>query len=143
MAERRIERRRRDEAPRVEARSSPANVLILSVIGVLGLLAVTTAMVGTGFDDKTPHGKILGDLQRVAHAQELHHQRHGTFAELPAALDLEASSGVRLTITRGNGSSWEAVASHDVGLTCVQTGQLDTRGRPIRVRPVCYMDGGR
>ena len=140
MQERRIERRRRDEAPRVQAQTGPANVLILSVIGVLGLLAVTTAMVGTGYDDKTPHGRVLGDLQRVADAQELHHQRHGEFAEWLESLDVRAVEGVRLTVTRADQRTWEAVASHGVGLTCVQTGQLDKRARPIRNRPVCYMD---
>ena len=142
MEEKRIERRRRVEAPPPQPRSSPVNVLILVVIGVLGVLAATTAMLGTGFDDRTPHGRVLGDLQRVAEAQEVHHRRHARFAEWSETLALQATEGVRVTVTRGDARSWEAIASHEVGLTCIQTGRLDARGRPVRERPICYTNSG-
>ena len=143
MEERRIERRRREEAPPVRARTSPVNLLILAVIGILGVLAAATAVVGTGFDDKTPHGRVLGDLQHVADAQELHHARYGEFAAWLEALGVEPKEDVRLILTRGDSTGWEAVATHAIGLTCVQGGRVEESGRVVRDRPTCYNEAPR
>jgi hypothetical protein len=92
---------------------------------------------GGGFDDVTPHGKILGDLQRVAEAQAAHHAETGTFAAWTRSLELASNPDVRVTILRGGATQWEAVAYHPVGLSCAQVGRL-VRGA-VRTDPaVCF-----
>lgn len=137
MSRRMGDRRRVEHPVRLQPRRSPANLLILTVVAVLGASAAAAAVMDTGFDDVTPHGQVLGELHRVAEAQERYHTRHGTFAGWTRTLGLEPSAGVRVTIIRGDHSGWEAVATHDVGLSCVQRGEAE--GAVLRRdRPACF-----
>lgn len=118
-------------------RQSPANILILTVVGVLGITAVAAAVMGGGFDDVTPHGQVLGDLQRVADAQAMHHAEHGEFAAWMRSLNVASHPDVRVTLLHGGKTEWEAVAYHTVGLTCAQTGKLE-RGAVRTEPPACF-----
>lgn len=116
---------------------SPANLLLLTVIGVLGISAAAAAVMGSGFDDVTPHGQLLGELQRVAEAQEARYARSGEYAEWLPTLGIEPHPEVRLSLVHGGGDRWEAVAYHPIGLTCIQSGAVD-RGAPATEPAACY-----
>jgi hypothetical protein len=140
MAEREQDRRTTPSDLKVRPPSSPANFLILVVIGVLGTSAVAAALLGNGMEETTPHGQVLAALQRVAVAQEEHHARTGSFADWIQSLDVEATADVRVSVMRAGASGWEATATHPIGLTCVQEGRLQ-QGRLVRDPPVCYTPG--
>jgi hypothetical protein len=141
MSERERDRRKTAGDLRMRPRSSPANFLILVVIGVLGTTAVAAALLGTGVEETTPHGQVLASLQRVADAQEDHHRRTGRFADLLHTLELDLPEGIHVGVSRGGETGWEATASHPVGLLCVQEGRLQ-QGRAVRDQPVCYTTEG-
>jgi hypothetical protein len=141
MADRERDRRTTPNPLQVRPPSSPANFLILVVIGVLGATALAAALLGTGLEETTPHGQVLTSLQRVAEAQEEHHRRTGTFADWTHTLDVDVPADIRVGLTRGGASGWEAMASHAIGLTCIQEGRLH-KGRPVRESPVCYTTPG-
>lgn len=138
---RRARDRRRGESDLVpRPPSSPANLLILTIVGVLGLTAVAAAVMGSGFDDVTPHGQLLGDLQRVADAQERHYARTGTFAEWLPTLGVEPHPDARITVLHADATEWEAVANHSAGLTCMRSGRVEggvARSHP----PACFVPG--
>ena len=117
--------------------SSPANLLLLTVIGVLGISAAAAAVMGSGFDDITPHGQLLGELQRVAEAQEAHHARAGEYAQWLQTLGIEPNPEVRLSLLHGGGDRWEAIAYHPIGLTCTQAGRVEG-GVAKSEPPACY-----
>ena len=117
------ERRSRSSELTTRPPSSPANLLILAIISVLGVTAAAAAVMGSGFDDVTPHGQLLGDLQRVAEAQEMHYAETGAFAAWIRTLQVEMNPDVRMTFILGGGDAWEAVADHPAGLTCTQGGR--------------------
>jgi hypothetical protein len=137
MGERRRERRKTASDFKNRPPSSPANLLILVVIGVLAASALTAALFGTGFEETTPHGQVLTALQRVGDAQEERHLRAGAFAGWMDKLDVEPPADVRVDIVRGDANGWEAIATHAIGLGCAQVGKVE-RGRPVREPPVCY-----
>ena len=140
MSRRARDRRSGHDPLTPQPRSSPANLLILTVIGVLGMSAAVAAFMGSGFDDVTPHGQLLGDLNRVAEAQQEHYQETGAFAEWIRTLEVVPSSDVRVTMLRGGGHVWEAVADHPVGLTCTQSGRVE--GGAVRTDPPsCFTTG--
>ena len=136
----RRERRRRQtrlERPPL----SPVNHLILTVVLVLAATAAATAFLGPGYDDATPHGQVLGQLDRVARAQADFHADSGRFAEWIRTLEVEADHDVTVNILYADSTRWEAIASHQMGLTCSQSGRLGARGA-VRERPVCYTEPG-
>jgi hypothetical protein len=137
MAEKKRDRRRIPSDLKSRPPSSPANFLILVVVGVLGATAVAAALFGTGVEETTPHGQVLTSLQRVAEAQEEHYRRTGTFGEWLHTLDVEVPGEVRVAVLRGDRLSWKVTAAHPVGLTCIQEGHA-RQGRPAREPPVCY-----
>jgi hypothetical protein len=119
--------------------SSPANLLVLAAVAVLGASAAAAAFMGGGFEDVTPHGQLLGNLQVVAEAQERHYTQHGSFAVWLRSLDVEPTDpDIRMTLTQGGADRWEAVAYHPVGLTCTREGRI-VDGVPLSDRPVCFM----
>jgi hypothetical protein len=131
------DRRRTPSDLRLRPRSSPANLLVLTVVGVLAATAAAAVLFGTGFDETTPHGQVLTTLQRVAEAQEEHHRRTGEFAPSLHLLDLQVPDEVIPALMRVDGDRWEAMASHPAGLSCVQGGIL--KGRQLRRDPpTCY-----
>lgn len=137
MTRRGRDRRRVTHELRTGHRQSPANLLILTVVAVLCATAAAAAVMGGGFDDVTPHGQVLGDLQRVADAQERHYAKHGSFAEWTETLNLASHPDVRVTLLRGGPTEWEAVAYHTIGLTCAQAGRIE--GRVVRTDPpTCF-----
>jgi hypothetical protein len=140
MAERKRDRRTTPSDLKVRPPSSPANFLILVVIGVLGASAIAAALLGNGMEETTPHGQVLTALQRVAVAQEDHHARTGAFADWLESLDVEAAEGIQVSVTRAGAAGWEAMATHPIGLTCIQEGRLQ-QGRLVRDPPVCYTTG--
>lgn len=140
MDERGRERRRIPSDLKQRPPSSPASLLILVVVGVLGATALTAAFFGNGLEETTPHGQVLTALQRVAEAQEQHYLEAGAFARWTHTLDVEPGSGVHVEIIRGDGVAWEAVATHPMGLTCEQAGKIE-RGRAVREQPACYTLG--
>jgi hypothetical protein len=137
MREGQPERRRTPSDIRNRPPASPANFLILVVVGVLAASALAAALLGTGTEDTTPHGQVLTALQRVAEAQDEHHRSTGSYALWIESLDIEVPEDVRVGLSRADESSWEATASHPVGLTCIQDGHA-RQGRPQRGTPVCY-----
>jgi hypothetical protein len=141
MDERGRERRRIPSGLKQRPPSSPVNVLILVVVGVLGATALTAAFLGNGLEETTPHGQVLTALQRVAEAQEEHYHEAGAFARWMHSLDVEPGSGVQVEIIRGDGAGWAAVATHPMGLSCEQAGKVE-RGRALREQPTCYTTGG-
>jgi hypothetical protein len=141
MTQKERDRRKTPSGLKVRPRSSPANFLILVVVGVLGATALAAALLGTGLEETTPHGQLLTSLQRVAEAQEEHHRSSGSFAEWIHTLELEVPAEVRVGLSRVDASGWEATASHPVGLTCIQEGRLKD-GRPVRDTPICYSATG-
>jgi hypothetical protein len=134
------ERRRRTSEMKMRPPSSPANFLILVVIGVLGVSALAAALMGTGTEETTPHGQVLTSLQRVAEAQEERFRSTGAFAEWIHDLEVEVPGEVRLGLARGTPTEWEATASHPIGLICIMEGEL-RQGRPHRGPPMCYTTG--
>lgn len=141
MTERRYDRRRTPSDLTARPRQSPANVLILVVIGVLAATAVAAALFGTGLEETTPHGQVLTSLHRLGDAQEEHFQQTGAFAEWMHTLDVEVPDGIRLDFVRANRNSWEAIAAHPAGLTCIQEGVV-RNGQPRRDPPICYPTSG-
>jgi hypothetical protein len=139
MGKNKRDRRQAESGVRLRPRSSPANILVLTVIGVLGAMAAAAALFGTGLEETTPHGQVLTSLHRVAEAQERHHQETGTFARWIHTLDVETPEGVRVDLVRGDDAAWEAIAGHPVGLTCLQGGRYE-RGAVQRDQPICYTD---
>lgn len=135
--DRRRDRRERPSDLTIRPRSSPANLLILAILSVLGVTAVAAAVMGSGFDDVTPHGQLLGDLQRVAQAQEIHYGETGSFAGWIRTLEVEPSPDVRVTFILGGGDAWEAVADHPAGLTCTQGGRA-VNGVVKTDPPACF-----
>ncbi|HSH46462.1 MAG TPA: hypothetical protein VK966_11525 [Longimicrobiales bacterium] len=134
------DRRKQVHEFRPKPAPSAANALVLMVVGALAVFAAAAALTGTGYDDVTPHGQLLGDLHRVVEAQERHYRETGAFAEWVQTLDFTPREGVRVTIINGDASKWEAVADHQAGLTCIQGGSA--RGGTIRVeQPTCYAPG--
>ena len=117
--------------------SSPANLLILAITGVLGITAAAAAVMGSGYDDVTPHGQLLGDLQAVAEAQHRHFVRTGSYAEWLRTLALPTSPDVHVSMVRANAEEWEAVAHHPIGLTCSQSGRV-VNGVPKADPPTCF-----
>jgi hypothetical protein len=140
MAKRRGERRRTPSHLEQRPPSSPANLLILVVVGVLVASALTAALFGTGVEETTPHGQVLTALQRVAEAQEAQYLEAGAFAGWTHTLDVELPQQVRVDVIRGDEQGWEAVATHTIGLGCAQIGKVE-RSRPVREPPVCYTLG--
>lgn len=137
----RRENDRRTDTSRLTTRSpsSPANLLIMAIVGVLAITAAAAAVMGSGYDDVTPHGQVLGELQTVADAQLRHYASTGTFAGWLRTLALpDASSEVRISIVRGNRTEWEAVAHHTIGLSCTQSGRV-VDGVPRTDRPTCFV----
>jgi hypothetical protein len=137
MGERPQERRRAPSGLKQRPPTSPANLLILVVIGVLTASALTAALLDTGLEETTPHGQVLTALQRVAEAQEAQYQEAGAFAGWMHTLDVALPEDVRVDVIRGDERGWEAVATHTVGLGCAQVGKVE-RNRPVREVPVCY-----
>lgn len=137
MGTRRRERRRAPSELKQQPRTSPANLLILVVIGVLAASGLTAALFDNGLEETTPHGQVLTALQRVAEAQEAQFQEAGTFAGWMQTLDVVLPEEVRVDVIRGDERGWEAVATHTIGLGCAQVGKLE-RDRPVREVPVCY-----
>ena len=139
MSGRARDRRRGPDGIVTRPPSSPAGTLILAIVGVLGLSAVAAAVMGSGFEDVTPHGQLLGDLARVAEAQQKHHAETGVFAGWIESVGVEPSPEVRMRMVRAGGDAWEAVATHTVGLSCVQGGRVE--GGAVRTDPpTCYTD---
>jgi hypothetical protein len=118
-------------------RSSPASLLILGVTGILAASALAAALLGNASEETTPHGQVLAALQLVADAQEEHFRQTGAFALWLQTLDVTPRDGVQLGMVRATDTAWEALASHPVGLTCIQEGRVDG-DRPRREAPVCY-----
>jgi hypothetical protein len=139
MKDPRQERRNRESVVRYRPRPSPANVLVLTVIGVLGAMAAAAAVFGGGLEETTPHGQVLTSLQRVAEAQEQHHRQTGAFARSLHELDITPSNGVRIDLVNGGPNAWEALAGHPIGLTCMQGGRYE-RGTALRDQPLCFTD---
>lgn len=137
MREREVERRRQNHELRTQPRPSPINAVVLVVVGALGVFAAAAAVMGSGYDDVTPHGQVLGDLSRVAEAQAQHYRDTGRFAEWIQSLGVPATDGVQVTVLRGDADEWEAIARHQMGLSCVQGGHVE-RGVPVRVEPTCF-----
>lgn len=134
------DRRRMASGVRNRPRASPASLLILGVTVVLAASAVAAALLGNGMEETTPHGQILSSLQVVADAQEAHYRETGSFAGWLHTLELEPVGDVQVSVIRATDSDWEAMASHSVGLSCVQAGRLEA-GRAKREAPVCYRSG--
>jgi hypothetical protein len=134
------DRRRMPSGVRNRPRSSPAGLLILGVTAVLATSALAAALLGSGMEDTTPHGQILASLQDVADAQDAHFRDTGAFAGWLHTLDVDPRGDVHVSVIRGSETGWEAMASHPVGLSCVQAGYVDG-GRPQREAPVCYSSG--
>jgi hypothetical protein len=141
MGQHRRERRKTPGDLRGRPPSSPANFLILVVIGVLGASGLAAALFGTGVEEVTPHGQVLTALQRVAEAQEAHHRRTGAFSDVAQTLQLTVPAEVRVGVSRGGPTDWEATASHPIGLTCIQEGRVH-QGRLVRGQPLCYTSTG-
>ena len=134
------DRRNRSSELTTRPPSSPANLLILAILSVLGVTAAAAAVMGSGFDDVTPHGQLLGDLQRLAEAQEAHYAETGAFAGWIRTLGVEPSPDVRMTFVRGGGDAWEAVADHPAGLTCTR-GARAVNGVVRTDPPACFTSG--
>ncbi len=124
---------------RTEPRSSPGSMVVLTVSAVLLVTAAATAIFGGGgFDDATPHGRLLGTLGRVAEAQQEYHRETGTFAAWERTLSVEVAGAVQFRLIRATAESWEAmVEDDDVGLSCVQKGRWDGE-RQVVEQAVCY-----
>jgi hypothetical protein len=140
MDDRQRDRRRTPSDLRVKPRPSPVNLLLMVVAGVLAATAAAAALFGTGLEETTPHGQVLTALQRVADAQEDHYRDTGAFARWLHSLDTEPLGEVRVELVRGDGNGWEAMATHPVGLTCIQAGKVD-RTKVRREQPLCYTLG--
>lgn len=125
MSRRRTERRTTPHELGTRPRRSPANLLILTVVAVLGATAAAAAVMGGGFDDITPHGQLMGDLEKVADAQARHFAATGSFAAWLESLDVTSHPEVHLTLLEGGGTTWEAMAYHSIGLACTQAGRVD------------------
>lgn len=142
MERREHDRRRNRGDFRTEPRSSPASLLVLTVTAVLLGTAAVSALLGTGFDDATPHGQLLGALSEVAEAQESHYAANGAFARWVRTLDVVVEGEVELVMTRGSETAWRAIArSTEVELSCQQGGRIRD-GSPVRDEPICYREGG-
>ena len=125
---------------RTRPRASPASLIVLLVSGVLLATAAATALLGGGFDDATPHGRLLGSLQRAAEAQETHHRATGKFAGWRQSLDVQVHEKVELRVLHGTEREWEVmVREPGAGLSCYQKGTWNADG-PLREEPVCYRD---
>lgn len=139
---RRRDRRTKSGEFRTDPRSSPASVIVVLLSSLLLATAAATALLGGGFEDATPHGRLLGSLQKVAEAQETHHRRTGEFSAWSEALQVDLPDGASLTVLRGTAAEWEVrVRAPEVGLTCSQGG-VWRNGQPVRKQPVCYRDAG-
>lgn len=138
--EARLERRKNDGRLSSGVRQSPANRLVFLVMGVIAISAAASALFGDGYGTQTPHGKVLGTLQRVAGAEEEYRGRTGHFAGRLEELGAVVAESVAVVL-RGShdGAGWEAVVRHPVGLTCVQSGRVE-RGRAIRDPPSCFTE---
>ena len=137
MGRRGRDRRRNDGDFRVQPRPSPANMLILTVTAVLGATAAAAVFLGPNHESSTPHGQLLGALDRVAAAQESHYRAEGEFARWVRTLNVATPSDVEVLLMAGGSQRWEAVAHHPVGLRCSQAGVVRD-GRPIREQPLCF-----
>ncbi len=140
MAEReRRERRRGSGALTDRPRKSPVSLLIVMVVGVVTVSAAASVLFGTGYGDETPHGKVLGTLQRVARAEEAYHASNGRFAAELGDLAVTPPDSVEVALTVEAGE-WQAVATHPIGLSCVQSGRV-ARGRVVRDEAGCFTTG--
>lgn len=137
-AREREERRRQTGDFRTKPRSSPGSLVILTVSAVLLVTAAATALLGGGFNDATPHGRLLGTLETVAEAQQEYHSSTGTFAAWERTLEIDVPEEVMVHIVHASATRWEAMVEDPaVDLSCVQRGSWDD-GRHQRERPVCY-----
>lgn len=111
---------------------------------MLGVGAALIAMAGAslvwgGFNEATPHGRLLAVLQQVGEAQETHWISERRFADRLAPLGIEPPAALDVQITRGDAREWEALAfDAEVGLGCRQGGGVSEDGRPHRNEPVCF-----
>lgn len=138
MARRERDRRRNSSELVTRPPASPANLFVLTVAAILGATAAAGAFMGGGFEDVTPHGQLLGNLEAVADAQERHYAERGSFAEWLRSLGVEPTGAdVRMTLLHGGTDRWEAVAYHTVGLTCTREGRV-VDGVPRSDSPVCF-----
>lgn len=137
MRERSADRRRNSGEFRVRPPKSAANLLILTVAGVLLATAAATVFLDGGMEDDTPHGMLLGALRQVAERQEAFHHQNGRFAGWLRTLEMEPPDGSELMLLEGGTETWKAIARHPVGLSCVQGGHMDG-GRPVRDEPACF-----
>ena len=123
---------------RTRPRSSPGSMVVLTVSAVLLVTAAATAILGRGYSDATPHGRLLGLLGEVAEAQQGYHRETGTYAAWERTLSIEVPGDVRFRIVHASDRSWEAmVEDDDIGLSCVQKGSWDGE-RQVMEQPVCY-----
>ena len=137
MRRRARDRRRNDGDFRVKPKPSPVTMLILTVTGVLLATAAASVIMGPRHESSTPHGQLLGTLDRVAAAQEAHYRAEGEFARWARTLQVAAPADVEVLLMAGSGHRWEAVAHHPVGLRCSQAGRIQ-EGRPVRDQPICF-----
>ena len=132
------DRRRNAGAATTRPRQSPVGLLILAVIGGLIVTTAASVIMGGGMNDGTPHGRLLGALQEVGGAQESYYEEVGRFTPWTTPLALGVPEGVSVTVVRGDGERWEALATdRGAGLSCLQRGRWTERG-PVRDAPVCF-----
>lgn len=142
MSKRGRDRRRNSGEFRVPPRRSAANLLVLTVVGVMAATAAATVLTGGGLEDRTPHGQLLTALRDVAERQESYREEHGRFAGWVRTLEMPSPEGVELTVLKGTETEWEAVARHPVGLTCSLLGRVEA-GRLVRDEPICFTSATR
>lgn len=137
------ERRRTSGDFRVRPRPSPVNVLVLGIAAAL-IATAGASLVWGGFNEATPHGRLLDTLHQIATAQEVYWSRAGRFAPGLEPLRIASPGGVVVRVTRGDATGWEAMVSDPkVGLGCRQEGSVGGSGRPERGEPVCFTYGAR
>jgi hypothetical protein len=115
-------------------------MVVLMVSGVLLVSAAAAAVLGSGFGDETPHGRLLTTLQEVAESQERHYGSTGRFMDWNDTPPVDVPDDVELQFVSGGGSEWRALArAGEVGLVCSQGGSV-IGGQVEREQPICYRE---
>lgn len=122
--------------------ASPASMLVLMVSGVLLVTAAAAAVLGQGYGNETPHGRLLTTLEMVAEVQEGHYREQGRFMSSHETPPLEVPLDVDLRLLSGGEDDWRALArAPEVGLACSQAGSV-VEGTLKREPPICYREEG-
>lgn len=105
-------------------------LVVVVILGVLAMIAIPKFQNTRGRGNAAT---LRSDLRALSTAQEAYFYEFGTYTDQPAALNLDSSPGVVLTIVTASPQGWAATVTHPQSfpLTCALfSGNVETPPPP-------------